>query len=645
MGLSKNSAGADPEPLSMPLAKRQAKPDDIILHPLTCTVAVALALTLGLRWLFFHFSERIWALREDVPIESITPWARWAMQDRDGAEPQVLLLLTLMLVALTTAAINLMGRVSATNRKIAAALCLIGSEIFLAFVPLNPPVTDIAGEWPHILIVVGGVLLVALAVQWAGRRPATYGLLLLLSIPVCFLTAAPQSLSADLAAILTPALRLRSGVPLHDIYFQYDLFPSLIAMGWRWLGADPAMFSFCTRTSYFLLLAGCFFLARRLFADTRLASLLLVALCAVRVYGSIYEANTDPQVTPLRVDLWILLLAAALHFGLEHWAVGLTTALVFFFLRSFGLLYIASYALALIADFCARRAALPHPPSLPEDLAASLRRVIPSLLLVGAGITAARLAFGNFIPDAVITYHRLGLGMMRIAPNSFYWWIAPGIAATAALTFRSRKFLTEKRAQAALFALSLAIGNSIYFFGRSHENNLINISASLLLSFFLGIDVAAFTLDSKLARRLVLVVPWCALALIAFSYSGRIYSRVGDQMAAVARVPLSPENPQPIVCAEINAAVPDHRVFVFSVNYDYWFYERCGYVPQGNLQPLWIQIFRPNVIAQMSRLLDNGYKIVVPKMDIPTFEAEFAPGLNGMYRFESTDYIFYGRRP
>jgi hypothetical protein len=99
------------------------------------------------------------------------------------------------------------------------------------------------------------------------------------------------------------------------------------------------------------------------------------------------------------------------------------------------------------------------------------------------------------------------------------------------------------------------------------------------------------------------------------------------------------------VCAEINAVVPDHRVFVFSINYDYWFYERCGYVPQGYIQPLWLQIFRRDVIAQMARLLDNGYKIVVPKMDTPTFDAEFAPGLNEMYRLESTNYIFYGRRP
>jgi hypothetical protein len=166
-------------------------------------------------------------------------------------------------------------------------------------------------------------------------------------------------------------------------------------------------------------------------------------------------------------------------------------------------------------------------------------------------------------------------------PISFYWWTAPLLAVAAALAFRSRQFLPEKRAQAAMFAVALAIGNSTYFFGRSHENNLINVSASLLLCFFLGVDLAVFTLDSQRARMLVLAVPWCALALIAFSYPGRIYARVGDQVAAVTLVPRPRESPQPIVCAQIHAVVPDHRVFVFSVKYDHWFYERCGCVPLG----------------------------------------------------------------
>ena len=512
-------------------------------------------------------------------------------------------------------------------------------------VPFAPPVAQISNYGSHVFIVVAGVLVIAAATHWAGHRPIAYGFLLFLLIPVCFLTASPESMSPDLSCILAPALRLRLGFPLHAIYFQYDLLPSLIAVGWQRLGADPAMFSFCTRTSYFLLLLGCFFLARRLFEDKRLAALLLVALCVVRVYGLMDEANAFPQVTPLRIDLWVVPLAVALLFGLDHWAVGLAIGLVFFFLRSFGMLYVGSYALALIAEFCARRSASPQPPALLEDLAASFQRVLPSLMVIAIGIAAARLAFGSFISDAVLIYHRLGPGMMRTASDSFYWWIAPAIAVTAALAFRCRFLLPEKRAQAALFAVALAIGNSIYFFGRSHENNLMNISASLLLSFFLGVDLAALTLPPGRARRLFLVLPWGVLAVIAFFYSGRIFGKVLDQATAVTQVPRAFKSPLPIACAEINALSPDHRVFVFS-EYDYWFYERCGYVPQGYIQPLYLQLLRSDVIAQMNGLLDRGYKVVVPKVSTPGYDwAEFAPALNSTYQLETTNYILYARRP
>ncbi len=568
------------------------------------------------------------------------------MAERDGSEPQVLLLLTLVLIALTIALSYLIAGASPAARLLAMALGLIGSAPLLMSVPFLPPLPQIAGAWPQVFLVVEEVLLIAAAAQWAARRDATMGLLLLLLIPVCFMIPAPASLSLDLSCILAPALRLRDGFPLREVYFQYDLFPSLIAMAWQRLGGDPAMFFICTRASFFLFLGGCFMVTRRLFADRRLAGLLLVALCVVRIYGNIIDnLNAFPQVTPLRVNMWIVLLAVALHFGLEHWAVGLATGLVFFFLRGFGMLYVGSYALALIAEFCARRAASDKPPGLAGDISGSLRRVAPSLAFMAIGIAAARLTFGGFVPDAVLLYHRLGPGMMRIAPGSFYWWIAPGIATTGALAFQCRRFLPEKRAQAALFAVALAVGNSVYFFGRSHENNLLNISSSLLLTLFLGVDLAGSALERGRALRLVRAIPWLALAMAAFFYSGKIFDRAGRQSAFFAKSTPPLESPQPVVCGEINAFAPDRRVFIFSA-YDYWFYERCGYVPQGYIQPFYLQLLSADVIAQMNGLLAKGYKVVVPKgSDGGVDFSEFAPRLINVRRRETANYFFYEQQP
>ena len=62
-----------------------------------------------------------------------------------------------------------------------------------------------------------------------------------------------------------------------------------------------------------------------------------------------------------------------------------------------------------------------------------------------------------------------------------------------ALPLRDR--IGDRKGQTTLFAVALTLANSIYFFGRSHENNLINISASLLLCAFIGIDLAIFAWD------------------------------------------------------------------------------------------------------------------------------------------------------
>jgi hypothetical protein len=475
-----------------------------------------------------------------------------------------------------------------------------------------------------------------------------YSFVVLLLIPVCFLPVTQPSYS-DLACILAPALRLRLGFPPSAIYFQYDLFPSLVAVGWHRLGGDPFTFSFCTRFSFLLLLAGCFLAARRLFAEPRLAALLLVALGAVRVYAIIPDANFYPQVTPLRLDLWILPLAAALLFGLEHWTVGLVLGSVCFFARSFGMIYLGSYALALTAEFLARRRAAKQPLSFWRDAASSLHRTAPALILLAAGPVPAWLAVGSPLSGAALHYHRLGLGMMRISPSSFYWLIAPGLAATGWLAFSLRAVLPEKRAQAALFAVALAIGNSIYFFGRSHEQNLLNISASLLFCLFLGLDLAGVTLSagSRWAHAALRALAWLALLLVAFLYSGRIFQKVGIQVATVTRGEPVPnlQDPGPIRCGEIAAAAPDRRVFVFSP-YDYWFYERCGWVPVGYIQPLLLQTMRAGLVLQLNQLLDKGYKIVVPKnVGTEGFDfTEIATDLPGLQETATANYAIYSRR-
>ena len=284
--------------------------------------------------------------------------------------------------------------------------------------------------------------------QAYGDRPAVIGRLVEAGFPVeCWGRGWPAGkidqdgmvrvfsssrINVNLSSSFRPevTLRMRLGDSLSHIYFQYDFLPSLVAVIWHWIGGDPYAYPICTEISYFLMLAGCFLVARRQFEDSRLASMLVVALCAVRIYGIVIDPNAKPQVAPLRLDLWLALLAPALWFGLRHWSVGLAAGALCFFSRSFGMIYVGSYGLALAVDFAAARMKSKDRAPFGRDLIAAVRQTIPALLLTAAGIGAAWLVFGGPVSEAVAMYQRLGLGMLRIAPESFYWWIAPALAVT-----------------------------------------------------------------------------------------------------------------------------------------------------------------------------------------------------------------------
>ena len=621
---------------------------NFLAHPLTQLAVVTLTLTGMLRLLFFHFAPQIWAMQADVPLQDITPWTRWAMQERDGAEPPVLLVLILLLMVLTVLSMQLLKRIP---RRLCVDVVIIGlttSALFALNVRLRAPSWEPGRSWWQVLEAEAGIFLAVFIARWAVRKRGLHIVLGLALIPVCFLAVSLPS-HLDLACILAPALKLRLGFSPAQIYMQYDYLLSLLAVGWHYVGGDPFAFSRVTQGSFFLLLVASFLLARRMFEEKWLAGMLLVALCAVRVYGIIPDANYCPQVTPLRIDLWILLLAPALIFDLRHWSVGLAAGLVYFFARSFGLLYLGSYALTLSVDFLIRHADARERIPLWREIAAYVRPITVSLVFVGASLLAARWVFGAAISDAMLMYRQLGIGMLRISPDSFYWWIAPALAATGWLVFALRGVIGQRRTGASFFLLALGIGNSIYFFGRSHEHNLLNISAPLLFCVFLGMDLAivAWRSGPVWVRWMVYAGPWLTLGLIGFFYSGRLVAKIHTQFDSVTgrHALVNDDQIAPIVCEEIAGVAKDSRVFVYDLA-DYWFYEKCGYVPQGYIQPILLQPLRVNLIEQLDQLLNTGYKIVVPKAHASGFDfSDVGPSLKGLERTETAHYDFYYRKP
>jgi hypothetical protein len=604
------------------------------LPPSICLLAVAFGAAAVLRSLFFSASEWLWRFVLPFSNAEVTPWTRSTLIQRDGAEPYALLAMVFVEMAATAGGTWLLVRLPAYGQAAAVAMLLAGSWATLRSVSLTPPMFQVTPDPDTAWRVVAVSLLIALSLRWSSGQGRKLPLALpLMLVVVCFVPTSLPSL-LDLPCILSPALRMQHGIPLRDIYMQYDLLPSLLALAWHKLDGGPLVFSAVVGGgSFFVMLLGVFWLSGRLFSRPDWAVLLVTCLVLVRVYGVMMDASATPQVTPLRLELWLLLVAVTLSKGLQHWLVGLTLGLLFFFARSMGTLYLAAYGLALTGDFIARRLATvaAHRRPFVTDLRGYARPLVAPLLLIAAAILGSRLIFGNFGSDAVALYRRLGVGMLRIGKGSFFWWILPLLGVLGCLAVIRARWLERRRAQATVFVVALVIANSLYFFGRSHEHNLVNLSTGFLLCLFLALDLASPAAEEHEPglRRAFGVMPWLVVGYCAFFYSGRVLEKVGAQHALVARhQPLPPAVPSDftpaIHCDEIGKAAGDGRVFFFSAN-DFFFYHQCGYVPQGYVQPVALAVMKRPLVQEMNRLLDEGYKIVVPQQshDWGTFFPEF----------------------
>lgn len=622
--------------------------------------ALALCLAaLAVGWLaqqaFFHFAPGLWARQSPLDLATVTPWALPQFTETDGAEPLGLLVAVVLSSAILSALGYFLRWASPYLRGAISALGLAAGLLLLRDAHFVLPESLVGPSLARNCLVVLVAVLASWLIGWKQEHGRTLSVATALLLLPIVLVPSGHTSPGDAQAILAPALRLLHGAAPAQIYMQYDYLPSLMLEGWLWLGGNPTGIFFLTGLVYCAFLIALFMLARRWFLQPGLAGPLLVALVIVRVCAGMSDNVPDvtaiPQVSPLRLDLWILPVAVALRFGLRHWAVALTLGLACLFSRSIALLYLGGYGLALGADLFAARLALPGAERRPwsRELASFMRRLAPSALILLACIGLTAVILGSPISNAALLYHKLGVGQLRIVPSSFYWWLLPLTALTAGLAFWQRAELGERRGSALLLMVGLLISSSIYFFGRSHENNLLNLSAPFLTCGFLCLDLllnhwrrggpASVALQASLST---LIIAFCA-----WQYSGKIWTRSVAQLSVLTRTDVTP----PIVegyglprvyCPEVKKAVLDRKVYFFS-EVDFWAYAECDYSPQGYMQPMGLEVLKAPLIAEMNGLLDRGYTVAVRKADALSacFLSDFLPSLSAAKPTAMTESAHY----
>ncbi len=503
---------------------------------------------------FLYFKLAPWIWRQNIHFQpaELTPWILEHTAEHDGVETYALYILsfTNIFCAFITTRLAAVADSSKLRLTQYSMLTVIAS-IYIAHIGFIPPMCSLNGPLPLKAVLQGlaicaiMMLLVLLVRKVHQRSPgAAIIILAILLIPVCFIATAPVS-RYDYSYIFAPALRLINGAPLSEIYFQYDLFISLIAAAWMKLGLDLNGFLCIGQAGYYAALIAVFLVSRKLFQDKDLSLLLIAALVLARIYSTPWDVVLCFQVTPFRLDLWILLIALLLGRGPFHWSIGLLCGILIIFHKTFGIIYCFAYLQLLITlqiiEFCDRDRSA----SLSFHLLKFAKVIsIPLAFMSTSWLVGLLIFWNDAFRDYSGYYMTIGIGFMQITAISFYWYVFPVLSMVFIMLIKLRHSLPPRYLAAGFLLIYCAIGNSIYFFGRSHENNILNIAIVLIFVLFLLFDLVArgmnggdpmHTAVPAFARLRVWGPAVATIAVLSVYYSPSIAQKVVTQFANAAK--------------------------------------------------------------------------------------------------------------
>jgi hypothetical protein len=589
--------------------------------------------------LYFLLAPFIWSQNLPVNPQEITPWIRPWTVEHDGIEIYALYALMFACLASSLAAAWFLTRITGRASFYVLLLVLVAASCrYLVTIGFNPPVNTLATrsiplifkQTVYLSAILATLMIVLLILQRRIKDWWVNMAVLILLAPVCFIAVHLISWE-DYSYALAPALRLLHGADLSEIYFQYDLLLSLPALAWIKLKLDLNLFQVVGQASYFLYIFSIFLLAKKLYSDNRLPLFFLIALVLTRMYATSVDPVASLQVTPLRLDWWLPFMALVYRFGPYHWSAGLFCGLMILVHKNFGVIYMLAYFQLLFTLFIldgfqgeegTRRG------KLWALLTKTTGKVSLNLAVIAAFGVASILLFNGAYSDSVYYFQKIGIGFIRIARDSFYWYAPVVICLAFILCLRLRGTLPRNYLTACLFLIYLAIGNSIYFFGRSHEHNILNISGPLLLLFFLLLDLTKYLTEEAndnpavqfAKRNLTLIVSVVFLLLIIVSYSDNIAGKAFFQARNAANLQLHcPSFNQDKVSGYIKkfrTVTSNSEKVYFACRYiDVIFYYYGGYTPVGYFNPFTSWIFTKDIERFLQDLLDKGYFVVVGPED------------------------------
>ena len=421
------------------------------------------------------------------------------------------------------------------------------------------------------------------------------------------------------------------------------------------------LFQILGQLSNFAAILGIFLMARIIFRQRALSLLLLVGLVLVRIASAPWDPVYVFQITPLRLDLWLILFTIIFFYGPFHWLLPLACGILMLIHGAFGLIYTLGYlqlmatlgALA-IADF-GIRSGVAH-----WFKPATVRKVLlVGAFLLSCFLTVRVVMFANIA--ATSHYQKIGLGFIPLAKTSLFWVYPIVVSSAFVLLYMLRNAVTQKYLALGYALIYFTLGNCVYFFGRSHEMNLFSISIPLIFLLFYTLDLFDRWLvlptalaKSALSGRLVLLSALIFILSAAYYCSDRIGDNLSAKLNHILTLRPHPGDPFSEAQPEIDAVVLEIRgligegdrvqFMVIDESKEFLFYQA---MPSNSsyFYPFASWIFMDDLILHAQTLLDDGiFLLIDQKLTETVFNARL---INVEYQYftQVGKYVLVARWP
>lgn len=599
--------------------------------------------------LFYHFSSFIWLTKRTIPPEDLLLSVRLGIRD-EGIEPYVLYAASFLVIFLTIVLDRILF--SFKNKIIIYStffVLLICSAMYFSEIGVYPMESVCKNAIPLLTFIGSVYLLTRILLYWNRRHPSIADIMVMaICVPVCFIPIASLSLP-DAACVFGPAIRLLHGFSLPDIYFQYDLFLPLIAAIWMKLNFALNIFQAVGDSfAVYVFIVGLFLFSRKIFVNKQLPIYFLVSLILVRNYA--WPFNGYLQHAPFRLDLWLLILVFVYYKGIYHWTVGAGIGLLVLVHRNFGLIYLASYVqgvfLIFILDLMGEGGKLFRGlKTLPVKTVKHLKFVRANFFIISFFIVLSAILFHGFTPGSAILFKGLGIGFTRVSSRSFYWYIPVLFGLSGLLLFRYKNKLPENYFNTGFLLILLAIGNSLYFLGRSEDSNILSLSGIFIFLLFFLFDLLERGLPSGAAldrtvvikKNLISGLAVIFLLSVTYQYSDIAVRKIKTQFQNLSTGRFIYPLPIQIDFKTINEVTNNSKkIYVWSAN-DFYYDYYGGYAPVGYYSSCYSWVIRKELVDFMQDLLDKGYYVVA---DFTLSVDELLPELRFNNRADKNGLLF-----